>query len=367
MNLRVYPLYLISLLLFCSPSGGQRPLDGPGTDGELSGVFLFTVGQVTLDGNPAGTGTLLESGQTIATGPSSICDIQIRKTGSNAIIRLQANSELVFQIRDYSRQAELQARIRKGEALFDIEKIPPQESVKVYASTTVASVRGTRFAVRSEGPAIVQLYQGSLEVRPRVAQLEDLPQDFLERSGSARTLLEEAKKQTVILEPGDAVQINAIQPAEPLAREILEIQSRLEPDMRNDRMLTLIDQFDEATETIVNQEDKGLKQSPPLRKEKMNKEEMEQKVKEYEDLIRLEKEKLDSETVGKAAQERNQKHQVKLMQKIERIFNKPSETLVLVSGQRISGVVIQSGDIYFVYTVNGQLSFPRNQVEGVEF
>ena len=49
------------------------------------------------------------------------------------------------------------------------------------------------------------------------------------------------------------------------------------------------------------------------------------------------------------------------------MFNKPSETLVLMNGARVSGVVIQIGATYYVYTVNGQVAYPESQVSGIEF
>ena len=231
----------------------------------------------------------------------------------------------------------------------------------------MASVRGTKYEVSVKGDSTsIEVLEGKVSSRPRVPALEDLPPDVQERSRVVHETVENLKKKEVILEPGKKVEIQAVKVSpevEEAARKAMEAETASDPAKAEEAA--------KALDESVAQKEEGLKkavqEAPAAQPEEIPEPEMKQKLDEYNELIRIESEKIQGDDVSSAVSERNNRNQAKLIQRIEKVFNKPSETLVLMNGARISGVVIQIGSTYYVHTVNGQVAYPESQVSGIEF
>ncbi|HNN81766.1 MAG TPA: hypothetical protein PKL30_22965, partial [Leptospiraceae bacterium] len=90
-------------------------------------------------------------------------------------------------------------------------------------------------------------------------------------------------------------------------------------------------------------------------------------LKEYEELIAIEKKKLETyESVNLAVQERNEKYDEILVKRIEEITGKSFETLILKNGKKVRGAIFLEGNQYYVITPDGQKTFKEEEVESVE-
>ncbi|MBR30228.1 MAG: hypothetical protein CMN77_02865 [Spirochaetaceae bacterium] len=370
MNSRILAA-LIAASFFCTTGCGlfdsAASLPEPGKDLEVSAVVLLATGQVTADGNPLKAGTIIKAGQLLKTGANSFCDLQVRGGDGAAMIRLRANTELVLTGRQFKDKKKILAELRKGNGMFDLDKITSSENFETASPTAVASVRGTKYEVSVKGDSTsIEVLEGKVSSRPRVPALEDLPPDVQERSRVVHETVENLKKKEVILEPGKKVEIQAVKVSpevEEAARKAMEAETASDPAKAEEAA--------KALDESVAQKEEGLKkavqEAPAAQPEEIPEPEMKQKLDEYNELIRIESEKIQGDDVSSAVSERNNRNQAKLIQRIEKVFNKPSETLVLMNGARISGVVIQIGSTYYVHTVNGQVAYPESQVSGIEF
>ncbi|MCB1169453.1 MAG: FecR domain-containing protein [Leptospiraceae bacterium] len=309
----------------------------------------------------------MNSNQIVRTGSNSFADLQVRGSESGAMIRIKQNSEFSLSGRKFEKKKEIIAELKKGNAMFDLNKLPVDEDFHATSPTVVAAVRGTKYALQVQGDSTrVEVFDGSVAARPRIQALEDLPPEVRERSKVVNDALEELKKKEQVLEAGKATDVEAVElsPEVKKAVDEAEAASGLEDPARAEEVARKLDTALEGNKGAI---DEGIQKysAPPA--ENIADPELKEKLEEYNELIRLEKEKLKDESVKEAVQQRNAQNSGQLMRRIEKVFNKPSETLVLNNGGRVSGVVIQIGSVYYVYTVNGQLAYPESQVSGIEF
>ena len=348
--------------LFDSAAGPK-----PGQELPVSAVILFSTGNVSVDGQPASSGTVVSSDQIVRTGSNSFADLQVRSSESGAMIRIKQNSEFSLSGRKFEKKKEIIAELKKGNAMFDLNKLPLDEDFRAASPTVVAAVRGTKYSLQVQGDSTrVEVFDGSVAARPRIKALEDLPPEVRERSKVVNDTLNELQKKEQILEAGKATDVKAVElsPEVKTAVEEAEAASGLEDPARAEEVARKLDTALEEKKAAI---DEGIQKysAPPA--ESIADPELKEKLEEYNELIRLEQEKLKDETVKEAVQERNAENSGQLMRRIEKVFNKSSETLVLNNGARVSGVVIQIGSVYYVYTVNGQVAYPESQVSGIEF
>jgi hypothetical protein len=89
-------------------------------------------------------------------------------------------------------------------------------------------------------------------------------------------------------------------------------------------------------------------------------------LKEFSELIAIEKQKLESETASSAVKERNGKQEEVLIKRIEQITGKSFETLILKSGKKVKGVIFLENNQYYVLTPEGQETYKEEEAEGIE-
>lgn len=359
---------LIGFFLSCDQE--EKPdLPPPGQEQEAAAVVLLAVGTVTVDGKAAAPGTIIRSGQTIQTGPNSLCDVQIREAGSRPVFRISANSSFEIQARRYDTLTRFTVRLNQGKGSFDLQKLGPGEDFQVTTPTTVASVRGTQFEVEANGEkeSNILVLSGQVQARPRVPELESVPEEVQELSQSINRIVEASRKQAVTLNAGQAAKIKPIAVDPAIAEKARILTANYRPNMSAEELKKTVQSFDEETAEAVAKTETRILEAPPLKSEAVPDEELKTKLQEYEELIRLQTDALNSEDVKSEVHKRNLENQTVLVRRIEKIFNKPSETLVLISGQRIRGVVVEYQEIYYVHTINGQVGFAKSQVDGVEF
>lgn len=132
------------------------------TEGRLD----YFEGEVTVNGEAAELGLQVETGDTIATGPSSVADIVF---GERNIFRLEENTTARLTL-ETARQG---VRLERGTfaAVFDelvTAGTGEQDGFLLETKTAVAGVRGTTFFVKveSEDSTFICTCHGSLSLDP---------------------------------------------------------------------------------------------------------------------------------------------------------------------------------------------------------
>ncbi|HNI98915.1 MAG TPA: hypothetical protein PL169_22815, partial [Leptospiraceae bacterium] len=102
----------------------------------------------------------------------------------------------------------------------------------------------------------------------------------------------------------------------------------------------------------------------PLKAEEIQNKDLQAKMKEFEDLLKLEKKKLeDSTDKTSIVSDFNKQREKQLRKKIEQIFDLPTEVLILKNGTKVPGVIIEEGNKIIVLSPEGRKEFSRDDVD----
>ncbi len=147
----------------CKEDGADRTVK------ELTGGYTLAryIGNVSLSNGGAEKkltlGMVLEEGDVISTGKSSIAEISVNKKGY-----ISADSKVVMdKLLHSSNQDVTDVGLDRGKVLVGISKLKKGSRFTVKSKTAVASVRGTTFRVSSErSKSKVEVVKGIVRVEP---------------------------------------------------------------------------------------------------------------------------------------------------------------------------------------------------------
>lgn len=359
----------ILILGFCKENAPQQEEKTSALSKPLSGVVVFSVGDVTTNGKKIKQGDIVNAGEKVVTGKKSSCEIQIREHGAEVLIQLKQNSE--FSVDSTTPTGEVKGNISIGTALFKVGKpLNKGESVTVASPTFVAGVRGTEFAidVAKNGDSSLKVVSGKVATHPRIAELDELPSDVKDNSQFIQSTEASLEKKETIVEPGNQIQVtkketNQILKDTGLGEAIQAGKKEIQKSSESKVASQAIDSMLTKEKTDV-----ALAKLESPKSTTMKPKEMESKIKEFEKLIAIEQSKLTTEEgTKKEIAKINVERKDALIKKIEEITGKSSETLILSNGTRIKGVIFQEGTTYIVLTPEGRKEFSESQVEGTEF
>ena len=242
--------------------------------------------------------------------------------------------------------------------------------------TTLAGVRGTKFEVNvgKDGSTAVNVYEGRVAARPRLAELEELPDAIVQKTESLNNVVASLESSEQIVESGQTLSVKKSETDKILKDSgIAEVIAKVRPDVRlgmsDDEIQKAIAIIEKSVEESEKKEQLKKKSEIKMQEkvQKIKEKEFEKKLKEYEELIAVEKQKLeDSKKVNDVIKERNAKEKAVLMKRIEQVVGKSSETLLLKDGTKVEGVIFQDGGNYIVLTPHGKEVYPESQVDGIE-
>ncbi|MCE9501362.1 MAG: FecR domain-containing protein, partial [Leptospira sp.] len=340
-------------------------------------VVLFIVGDINSGGKKLTAGEIINETDLVKTGKKSTCDLQIRESDAEIIIRLKPETEFQLKSKSVGNGKKMQALVRAGSGMFNVSKKLKQEEIfEALSPTSLAGVRGTKFEmnVSSDGSSVVNVIEGKVASRPRLSQVEDLPESLVQKSEMLSNVVSSLESNEQIMEKGQFVSIKKSDTdkmiketgvSEVIAKANLEIKN----GMSNAEIQKEIEKIEKSVEESEKKESlkKKIEFKNQVKIEKIKDQELARKIKEYEELIAVEKKKLeDSRKVNDVIKERNIKEKEILMKRIEQIVGKSSETLILKNGIKIQGVIFQEGSTYIVLTPHGKETYPEDQVEGLE-
>lgn len=130
----------------------------------------FLVGDVKINNAPLEIGTKLNERDVITTGRMSSCDIRF----GDSVLRIKEES--VFSIKKFKRinnKDNISLLLDVGTVLCKPRKLTESESFIVKTPTSIVSVKGTTFSVKSTGESTkIKVFEGKVNVLKRVKQIK---------------------------------------------------------------------------------------------------------------------------------------------------------------------------------------------------
>lgn len=340
-----------------------------------SAVVIFSVGECLTRAHKLTLGDTITEKDTLTTGKKSLCDLQIINADSGIVIRVKAESEFKLEPSVTGEAGDVNLALKKGSGLFKINnKLAKNQSVKVTMPTMVAGVRGTSFSaeISKKGDVGLQVIEGSVATRPAIAEIDSLPEELKSKSQTIQAVESSLAGSEQVLEAGQKVTISKsytdkILKDTGLKTAIPQIQESIKKGditAASQKLDTLSGSTEDTKTKIAD----TLSATTPIKVEQTKEKDIQAQLKEFEELIAIEKEKMQNESARKTEiSARNKTKNETLMKRIEQITGKSAETLLLKDGSKVQGVIIQEGSTYHVLTTDGKKSFPESEVEGTEF
>ena len=335
----------------------------------LTGIVLFAVGDVKSAGRKLKSGDIISENEVIQTGKKSTCDLQLKESEAGIVVRMKSESTFELKTKVVKDQVTPSPVIKAGNVLVNVSgKLKTNENFQIVTPTTVAGVRGTKFEVnvKEDGSTTISVSEGAVATKMRLAEIENLPTEVQQKSKLVISVNEMLENEERILEAGQKIQIKKEDTDSVIKNTGLsDGMKQINLEVKNDsEMISILDNKIQENKqgnlstSMLNSE---------LKVEKIAAKELQIKLKEFSELIAIEKQKLESQdSATLAIKELQEKNQEILSKRIEEITGKKFETLILKSGKKVRGSVFQEGDTYYVITTSGQETYKEDEVEGME-
>ncbi|MCB1157640.1 MAG: FecR domain-containing protein [Leptospiraceae bacterium] len=275
----------LSLFLFCSDLFASNQI----------AVVLFTKGKVFANKTKTlRVGDRISETDTISTGAKSSCEIQIIQDNSPVVIRLKDNAEFSLNSASGGKNKQITGYLKSGKALFNVGK--GGNNLKIVSPTSVAGVRGTKFMVDAIGVGLdrTATFEGEVNTRARVAELESLENDVLKQNKALDNLVKTLEKRQYPVKQGSYVDMSAV-----ANRELLD-KTGISEALTDDKKAALSKK--EFQERIAKFGAKGIETSL----QSVDKEATEKHLEVFEELIPVDLQHLeDDKKFTKVLDDRN--------------------------------------------------------------
>ena len=346
----------------------------------LSGVVLFVVGDVQSGTRKIKTGDLILENESVKTGKNSACDLQIKDSDAGIVMRMKSESSFQLKTIAVNGKQVPSTVVSIGTAMVNVSgKLKSGENFQVVTPTQTAGVRGTKFEVNvsKDGSTTLSVTEGKVASRVRIPEAEELPIEVQEKSLTISTINKTIESQEQIIEAGQKTSVTKSQTDKilketGLGESIKQINLNLQSKLSSDEVQKAVSTIDKDNQVAGKENpifEKSLKDNGTLKVETTKNGEVEAKLKEYAELIAIEKQKLESGnsvTVAGAVKERNAKSEDALLKRIEQITGKSLQTLILKSGKKVKGVIFLESNLYYVLTTDGQETYKEEEVDSIE-
>ncbi|HRG47329.1 MAG TPA: FecR family protein [Leptospiraceae bacterium] len=346
----------------------------------LSGVVLFVVGDVQSGTKKIKTGDVILENESVKTGKNSACDLQIKDSDAGIVMRMKSESSFQLKTIAVNGKQVPSTVVSIGTAMVNVSgKLKSGENFQVVTPTQTAGVRGTKFEVNvsKDGSTTLSVTEGKVASRVRIPEAEELPIEVQEKSLTISTINKTIESQEQIIEAGQKTSVTKSQTDKilketGLGESIKQINLNLQSKLSSEEVQKAVSTIDKDNQVAGKENPvfaKSLKDNGTLKVETTKNGEVEAKLKEYAELIAIEKQKLESGnsvTVAGAVKERNAKSEDALLKRIEQITGKSLQTLILKSGKKVKGVIFLESNLYYVLTTDGQETYKEEEVDSIE-
>ncbi len=343
----------------------------------LSGVVLFVVGNVQSGTKKLKPGDIISENESVQTAKSSACDIQIKDSDAGIVLRMKSESSFQLKTMTVNGKQVPSTVVSVGNAMVNVSgKLKSGENFQVVTPTQTAGVRGTKFEVNvtKDGSTALSVSEGKVASRIRIAEADDLPLEIQEKSQTITSINKGLESQEQVIEAGQKITVSKSQTDKilketGLGQSIKQIkasqQSKLSPE-EVQKALVIIDKENQVAGKENPVIAKSLKDNATLKVENSPGADIQAKLKEFAELVAIERQKLETTELTTAIKQRNEKQADLLVKRIEQITGKSFETLILKSGKKVRGVIFLENNQYYVITPDGEETYKEDDAEGIE-
>ncbi len=358
-----------------------------GENVDVPAAVLYSFGKLSADGTTLRTGDTAPGGSLVSTGRRSLGNLQLRRTGARIVFLMRENAELSLRARRRGSVMDVRPMLRRGEALVKVEGLEPgSERLIVHTPSARIEVRGTRFRLSADpdqdSRTDLAVHEGRVSVRPRMAALEDLSPEILERSREAAKLIGFLDRHETTVNAGEAVAFDsgeavaaALEQAPELRQTLVKL-SKLDvsgdPAVAEQAARKLDASLSENRSRELEQLAAAVAQEGPERRE-LSAAELDSAAKEYASMVTVESEVLNDparlntrlkqiETERRAEQATAREQ---ALQRIARETGGSVRVLLLMNGSSVRGVVQEQGEDYLLITPESRRVYKRAEVKQV--
>lgn len=342
-------------------------------------VSTLAIGRVQADSKTIKSGDLFKERVKFVVPDTSLLDIQVKGLQSDVKVRAKAGTEISFYSRKKNDVLEFIAFVKKGKAIFNVEKLNKNENLFVYTPVSRNQVRGTLFdvLVTAAGNTDIRMGSGSLESQITnlaldvMTETDILPEDARKVIGGVRTI-------NKIIEGGSEYQITSGD-ADKVLRALGMDEVADSPEFKTAGFFmdhkadekNVANVLLEYSKNYMSKDQKQVLESTQKIADALqikNTKDVEILIKEANEIVQIGlQENSTEEEIKKAVENKIKTNKDSLQTTVEKVYGKGSETLILRNGTKIRGVVDQRGNTFIVKTAEGQIEFPGSQVKGYAF
>ncbi|MBK8394773.1 MAG: ankyrin repeat domain-containing protein [Leptospiraceae bacterium] len=179
------------------------------TKNRITGIILKVVGEAYVDNKRLQIGDSILENETVFVAKKSFCDIQVKQSASEFMLRLKENTVFSLKFKDDSEDSIFAGLVKYGSVLFKIKKVPSGEKIQTMTPTIVASVRGTAYEVNvdSEKNTKISMYNGIARTRIRASEIEE--DDSISESPQVKNLISSLEDNGQIVSVGNSLDISS--------------------------------------------------------------------------------------------------------------------------------------------------------------
>ena len=327
----------------------------------LSGVVLFVVGNVQSGTKKLKPGDIISENESVQTAKSSACDLQIKDSEAGIVLRMKSESS--FQLKTITANGKQvpSTVVSVGTAMVNVSgKLKSGENFQVVTPTQTAGVRGTKFEVNvtKDGSTSLSVSEGKVASRIRISEADDLPLEIQEKSQTITSINKGLESQEQVIEAGQKTTVSKSQTDKilketGLGQSIKQIKANIQSKLSSDEVqkaLVIIDKENQVAGKENPVIAKSLKDNATLKVENSPGADIQAKLKEFAELVAIERQKLETTELTTSIKQRNEKQADLLVKRIEQITGKSFETLILKSGKKVRGVIFLENNQYYVIT-----------------
>lgn len=343
----------------------------------LSGVVLFVVGNVQSGTKKLKPGDIISENESVQTAKSSACDLQIKDSEAGIVLRMKSESS--FQLKTITANGKQvpSTVVSVGTAMVNVSgKLKSGENFQVVTPTQTAGVRGTKFEVNvtKDGSTSLSVSEGKVASRIRISEADDLPLEIQEKSQTITSINKGLESQEQVIEAGQKTTVSKSQTDKilketGLGQSIKQIKANIQSKLSSDEVqkaLVIIDKENQVAGKENPVIAKSLKDNATLKVENSPGADIQAKLKEFAELVAIERQKLETTELTTSIKQRNEKQADLLVKRIEQITGKSFETLILKSGKKVRGVIFLENNQYYVITPDGEETYKEDDAEGIE-
>ncbi|MBP9161990.1 MAG: ankyrin repeat domain-containing protein [Leptospiraceae bacterium] len=312
-------------------------------------IVLTVVGDVSSENKKLHVGDMVLENQTIYVGKKSNCEIQVKQSQSEFIIRLREETLATLKFKETPEENIFSGFVKQGSALFKVEKVFTGEKIQAITPTVTAGVRGTAFEVNvaPDGGTKIEVHEGVVQTRIRAPGIEE--DEVIENTPEIQKLVSNLEHNSQNVGAGNSIEVTPKRQADILEKADAE-------GLRRRAMRTEYSTAPIPTLNLRCSEKPSVKKAEPTSEADAT-----AKKVEMDNLVGVEGAKLRNtwetpEILTLIDNRKEEKAISNLQPEVLKLpdFPKQPEAALLKNGTLIKGSIYQMGKKYVIFTNSGK-------------